>query len=252
MNNGRTGLLFVLLGMLSLWAGLIFGTIGAFQFLNPELFDFLPFFKSRPLHVSLVVAWIFLTAIGGIYYYLPNLNGVKLYSDRLPKWHLGIFIATGLTILGSYLVGKFGGREYWEFPPILSIPILISWILLGFNYFKTLFKVKNWPVYYWMWATGIVFFFITFCEANAWIVPYVRGNLVRELTLQWKSYGALVGSWNMLIYGTSIFLMEKISGSEQVSHSRLSFLMYFLGLTNLMFGWAHHTYIIPTAPWVKM
>ena len=252
MNSTKTGLLFMLWGMFSLWAGLIFGSIGAFQFVYPELFEFLPFFKSRPLHVSLVVAWIFLTAIGGVYHYLPKYGGVRLYSDRLPKWHLRIFLATGVAVLGSYVVGKFGGREYWEFPPVLAIPILFSWILLGFNYVKTVFKIKNWPVYYWMWGTGILFFFITFLEANAWLIPYVRGNLVRELTLQWKSYGALVGSWNMLVYGTSIFLMERISGSKEVSHSRLCFLMYFLGFTNLLFGWAHHTYIIPAAPWVKI
>ncbi len=148
MSKGKTGLLFILMGMISLWAGLIFGSIGAFQFVYPELFEFLPFFKSRPLHVSLVVAWIFLTAVGGVYYYLPKYSGVALYSDRLPKWHLGIFLATGLAVLGSYLLGKFGGREYWEFPPVLAIPILFSWVLLGINYVKTVFKVKNWPVYY--------------------------------------------------------------------------------------------------------
>ena len=238
--------------MLSLWAGLIFGSIGAFQFVYPELFEFLPFFKSRPLHVSLVVAWIFLTAVGGIYHYIPKYGGVSLHSAQLPKWHLGIFIATGLTVIGSYFAGEFGGREYWEFPPILSIPILFSWLLLGYNYIRTVFKIKNWPVYYWMWGTGILFFFISFMEANAWLVPYIRGNVVRELTIQWKSYGALVGSWNMLVYGTSLFLMEKISGDQSVSRSRLCFLMYFLGFTNLLFGWAHHTYIIPAAPWVKI
>ena len=31
----------------------------------------------------------------------------------------------------------------------------------------------------------------------------------------------------------------------------LSFFFYLLGLTNLMFGWAHHIYIIPTAPWIR-
>ncbi len=252
MSSSRTGLLFMVTGMLSLWAGMLFGTIGAFQFVYPDLFEILPFFKSRPLHVSLVVAWIFLAAVGGIYRYVPEYGNVRFYSERLPKWHLGIFVATGLTIIGSYVAGRFGGREYWEFPPILAIPILISWILLAFNYFRTLLPVRNWPVYYWMWATGIIFFFITFMEANAWVIPFVRGNLVRELTLQWKSYGSLVGSWNMLVYGTSIFLMERMGGSQTVSRSRISFLLYFLGFTNLLFGWAHHTYILPAAPWIRV
>jgi nitric oxide reductase subunit B len=31
----------------------------------------------------------------------------------------------------------------------------------------------------------------------------------------------------------------------------MAFLMYFLGFTNLLFGWAHHIYTVPTAPWVR-
>ncbi len=27
--------------------------------------------------------------------------------------------------------------------------------------------------------------------------------------------------------------------------------MYFLGLTNLLFGWAHHIYIVPSAAWIR-
>jgi nitric oxide reductase subunit B len=150
------------------------------------------------------------------------------------------------------MMGKFGGREYWEFPPLLAIPIIIGWLLFGFNYFKTVVKKKEpWPVYLWMWATGIFFFLFTFSESYLWLLPYFRDNVVRELTVQWKSYGALVGSWNMLVYGTAIFVMEKLSGDKTVALSRLTFLMYFLGLTNLMFGWAHHIYIVPSAPWIR-
>ena len=253
MKENKVGLWFMLIGQLALWAGLVFGTIGSVQFLDPEIFEVLPFFKSRPLHVSLVIAWIFLTAVGGIYYYLPMYSKIALYSPVLAKLHLGVFVLTGIAIIGSYLIGKFGGREYWAFPPVLAIPIILSWVMLGVNYFKTIIQFKGkWPVYYWMWATGIVFFFLTYLEANSWVIPYFRGNLIRELSVQWKAYGSLVGSWNMLVYGTSIFIMHKISGDDRVANSKLSFLMYFLGLTNLMFGWAHHIYIVPTEPWVRI
>lgn len=166
--------------------------------------------------------------------------------------HFGIFLITGALIIACYLLGKFGGREYWEFPALLAIPIFISWVLFGINYFKTIFrKVGQWPVYLWMWATGICFFLFTFTEAYLWLIPYFRNNLVRDLTVQWKAYGALVGSWNMLVYGTAIFVMEKIKGDENLASSKLAFLMYLLGLANLMFGWAHHIYIVPTAPWIR-
>ena len=228
-----TGLGFILLGLLALIASLAFGALGAFKYLYPEFLEALPFHKIRPLHVSLAVSWIFLTAVGGIYYYLPNFCRLGLFSVRAARWHFWIFLITGLAILASYLAGRFGGREYFEFPPVLSVPIFLSWILFGVNYFKTVRRQRSpWPVHYWMWGTGIVFFFLTFAEAHLWLVPYFRENMVREVTVQWKSYGALTGSWNMLVYGTAIFLMEKIGGDEAMARSKLAFGLYFLGIQN--------------------
>lgn len=244
--------LFILFAILSLLTGAIFGSISALHFIIPGFMDSIPFIKSRPLHVSLVVAWIFLSAVGGIYYYLPTYCQLPLFSKKLPRIHFWIFILTGIIILGCYLYGKFGGREYWEFPPALAVPILISWVLFGFNYFKTVLKkTGQWPVYLWMWGTGIFFFFFTFAESYLWVFPYFGNSIVRDITVQWKAYGALVGSWNMLVYGTAIFIMERINGDESVAKSRLSYLMYFLGFTNLLFGWAHHIYIVPAAAWIR-
>ena len=160
---------FILFAILSLLGGVMFGILGAFQFLMPVFFNWIPFIKSRPLHVSLVIAWIFLSSVGGIYYYLPKYCNVTLFSGKLQKIHLWIFVITGFGVIISYLVGYFGGREYWEFPPILAIPIIISWLLFGINYFKTVFtKTEPWPVYLWMWGTGIFFFLFTYLESNLW------------------------------------------------------------------------------------
>jgi nitric oxide reductase subunit B len=240
------------LGMLALAAGMLFGVIGGFQFLFPEFLQELLFTKTRPLHVSLVVSSIFLIAIGGIYFYLPRQICLPLFSARSARWHFWVFLFTGLAIIACYLSGRFGGREYFEFPPILSLPILITWLLFGVNFFKTVRQDKEpWPVYYWMWGTGIVFFFITYTEAHLWLIPYFRNTMVREIMVQWKSYGALTGSWNMLVYGTALYLATRISGCDKYARSRLAFALYFLGLFNLMFGWAHHAYAVPSQPWIR-
>ena len=254
MTNDVTfaGLRFMRLGMLALAVGMFFGVIGGFQFLFPDFLRELLFTKTRPLHVSLVVAWIFLIAIGGIYHYLPRQCGMKLYSERAVVWHFWIFVVTGLAILGCYLSGQFGGREYFAFPPVLSIPIFLTWILFGINYFMTVRQdKKSWPVYYWMWGTGIVFFFITYMEAHLYLIPYFRDTMVREIMVQWKSYGALTGSWNMLAYGTALYLATRISGSDQYARSKMAFGLFFLGFFNLIFGWAHHTYIVPSETWIR-
>jgi nitric oxide reductase subunit B len=260
--NRDIGINFMLVGIGSLVIGMTFGCLGALQHVYPELNDFFSFQKSRPLHVSLVIAWLYLGAVGGIYYYLPHKCGIPLYSNFLARLHLWIFMITGFIIIGCFIMGIFGGREYWAFPPVLAVPIVISWILFGYNFMKTIFTVKTtWPVYYWMWGTGILAFLFTYLESNLYLIPYFSESLVRDMTVQWKAYGALVGSWNMLIYGTAIFLMEKVSENSGISdleeeapkigHSKIAFLLFFLGFLNLLFGWAHHLYLLPSAGWIR-
>jgi nitric oxide reductase subunit B len=231
---------------------MFYGVIGGFQFLFPQFLQDLLFTKTRPLHVSLVISWIFLAAIGGIYFYLPRQCKLPLWSARAVNVHFWVFVVTGLAILFSYLTGKFGGREYFEYPAVLSIPIFLTWILFGDNNFNTVRKTTEpWPVYYWMWGTGIIFFFITFCEAYLWLIPYFRESMIREIIVQWKSYGALTGSWNMLVYGTAIYIASRIAGDEKIARSKMAYSLFFLGLFNLMFGWAHHTYLVPSQTWLR-
>jgi nitric oxide reductase subunit B len=254
MNSDRGAAAgFIVLAVASLWAGALFGVIGSWQHVIPGVIDLVPFVKSRPLHVSLVVAWIFMAAIGGIYYHLPRLVGAPLHSSLLAKLHLLLFVGTGLAIIGSYFMGRFGGREYWEFPPVLGMPIVLSWLLFMYNFFRTVARKKGpWPAYLWMWSTGLVFFLFTYLESNLWLFNWGGANVVRDLTIQWKAYGALTGSWNMLVYGTAMVLVERITRNTGVARSRLAYLLFALGFTNLLFGWAHHIYPVPSAPWLRI
>jgi nitric oxide reductase subunit B len=123
-------------------------------------------------------------------------------------------------------------------------------LIIGF--FSTVFKsVKDKPVYVWMWSTGIIFFLFTFIEQNLWHIPYFRNSFIKEMTIQWKSNGSMVGAWNQMIYGTAIFLMVKISGDETIAQSKKAYFSYFLGLTNLIFNWGHHIYNVPSASWIR-
>ncbi len=33
---------------------------------------------------------------------------------------------------------------------------------------------------------------------------------MRDITVQWKAMGSMVGSWNMLVYGTGFYVMKQI------------------------------------------
>jgi nitric oxide reductase subunit B len=243
----------LLLALFNLSIGLILGTIGGFQYILPDfLKEALAFQRTRPLHVYLVISWIFTAAQGGIYYYLPRICKRELF------WIKGAWIQFLLQILivglvlYNFFIGNFGGREYLEFPTWIGGIILCSWIPFAINFWGTLkpnYKIV--PVYIWSWSTGIIFFYVTMSESYLWIFDYFKGNIVRDVTIQWKALGSMVGSWNMLVYGTGMYVMERISGNTKTNQSKTAFFFYFLGFTNLLFNWGHHTYIVPAAPWVK-
>ncbi len=248
-----TSLGFISLALLALLMGAFFGILAGLQYIFPEfLKEVVAFDKMRPFHVSTVVGWLILCAIGGIYYYLTFTLKLKISSSKIARIHFLLFGLCALFIYVSLALNKMGGREYLEYYPLISIPILIGWILFAINYFKSTYKqVKQWPVYLWMWGTGIVFMIFHFSEAHFWLIPYFRENYIKDLTVQWKSYGSFIGSWNMLIYGTSIFLMAQTKGTDDLARGRKVYFFYFLGLINLMLGWAHHSYIVPMQDWIR-
>ena len=253
IDNKNIGRLFILLAICSLLLGLLFGVIGGMQYiLPPFLKDQLAFQKTRPLHVYLIINWIFSTSVGCIYYFLPAVTGRKLYSAAIAMAHFTLQVIILLIVVTGFLAGRFSGREYLEFPSWVSLLILFNWTLLMINFFASVpFKFNNAPAYVWMWATGILFYFITMLEAQLWLLPYFNNNIVRDLTIQWKALGSMVGAWNMLIYGTSMYVMETITKDKTVGRSKTAYFFYFLSLTNMMFNWGHHTYIVPSSPLVK-
>ncbi len=243
------GLLSIATGLVFLLAGVLFGALGGIFYLFPnELRDIIPFAKLRPLHVSSIIFWILFTAIGGLYLYLPKQK--KQTIQRLPVVQYILLLIAALAIPVFYALGIFGGREYWEFPPQLGLIIASSFVVLAIVFYKRIKKrpvIGKWPVYRWMWMCGILFFILSFAESYLWLLPYFEKNLVRDMAVQWKSYGSLVGSWNLLINGSALFVMEKISGNKKIARQPLAYAMFYLGLFNLMFNWGHHIYSLPVS-----
>lgn len=251
LKKVHIGKVFLLLALALLLTGLLFGLLASLNYILPgNLKDSLGFISLRPLHVSSVQFWILLGASGSVFCSLELLAKRK-FNQSLSLVQLFLWLTAIFGILRSYFLKDFGGREYWEFNPVWALPLAAAWLLFLINFFITVQPLRNWPVYVWMWMTGIVFFLFTFTENYLWIFPYFREHFVKDMTIQWKVNGSLVGSWNQIIYGTSFFVMTRISGSDSFTRSKLAFAMYFLGLFNLMFNWGHHIYTLPTAPYVR-
>jgi nitric oxide reductase subunit B len=246
-----TGKLFLVLALAMLVVGLFIGVLAAHSYILPGIGkNSFSFTQLRPMHVSAAVFWILSGAIGGVYCALGSITQQKP-SRVLSIAHVVVWVLGIVGVFYAYCTGKFGGREYWEFDPIFALPIACAWLIFLIQFIQIVKNIGKWPVYIWMWMTGIVFFLFTFTENYLWIFPYFREHFVTDMTIQWKVNGSLVGSWNQMIYGTAFFLMERISGDSKPALSRTAFVMYFLGLFNLMFNWGHHIYTLPTVSYVR-
>ncbi len=183
-----------------------------------------PFRTMRPLHVTLSTAWIFLAYLAALRVFVPRACGVTWRHPRLSKLSFWLMAAAGATAVGGYLTGRWTGREYVELVPAASAMILAAWALFLVAYFRTvLARPRPWPAYLWMWSCGLALFTVTFVEAHLWMLPYFRDNIARDLTVQWKSYGSLVGSWNLVVYGLALYLAERVSGDETTGTRPLAY-----------------------------
>ncbi len=251
-TENKIGKFFLAVALIMLTLGLIFGGIASISYISPGFASsWIGFVQLRPLHVSCIMFFILIGASGSVY---SGLNSLMPKSAYIPIAYLqlGLWLVAIIFILFSYSTKQFGGREYWEFPPKYAILIALAWLLFLYNFVTVVIKIKKWPVYIWMWMTGVFFFLLTFTENYLWEFPYFREHFVKDMTIQWKANGSLVGSWNQMIYGTAFFLMDKLSGNTAGSKSNLAFRMYFLGLGNLMFNWGHHIYTLPTENYIRV
>lgn len=232
---------------------LVFGVVAAIAFFAPNaVADVISFRQARPIHVSAALFWIISAAAGGIIYYQKQLHPERKQNEKSITGFGLTWMLTIVAVFVAYTFNYYGGREYWEFPPFLNLFLLIAWILLIIGLLPAIGRLKSHlPVYHWMWATGILFFLFTFIEQNLWHIPWFRESFLKEMTVQWKSNGSMVGAWNQMIYGTAIYIMVKISGDEKLATSRRAYASYFLGLTNLVFNWGHHIYNVPSAHWIR-
>lgn len=241
----------IALALTLLLLALVLGVLAAIAFLFEPAGRFLPFVQLRPSHVTAALFWILTGATAGVLHYKNAVLG-NHGSNRYHTLYLALWTGSLLAMFVAYALRKFGGREYWEFPPWIGLPLLLAWLMLMIDYFRAWWRRRpDPPLHVWMWTTGIVFFLVTFIEQNLWLLPWFRENYLREITVQWKSNGAMVGAWNQMIYGTALYLMTRISGDEGIARGPKVFAFWFLGLSNLMFNWGHHIYSVPTASWIR-
>ncbi len=247
-SYNKTGNLFLITALVLLMASVVFGFLGSLLYRYPEfLKDSIGLSGLRPMHVTAAVFWILLAATGAIYRSLEEINKQSNYKI-LHYVHWALWIIALIGIYYAYSTGSFGGREYWEYPPVFALLIGIAWVLFLVIFILKVRTIKKWPVYIWMWLTGIIYFLFIFIENYLWVIPYFRESFIKDMVIQWKAAGSIVGAYNMLVYGTAFYVMERISKKADTGFNTWAFALFFLSFFNMLFNWGHHLYLVPTNP----
>jgi nitric oxide reductase subunit B len=206
----------------------------------------------RPIHATSAFAWVFLGGVAIVYLYMYRTFGpFSPAVRRRIAWHAGLWAAAGIGIVVTLLGGRFSGREYLGYHPVFAGLIVAGWILFVWNFFgRGDCRLRGKPAYVYMWSVGIPFFLVTYTEGHLYLLDFVSERPLRDLAIQWKSAGTMVGSFNLLAYGSLMYISGCISGNERYAHSRTAFALFFIGLLNTFTNYGHHTYHLPQSPWI--
>ena len=250
-------LMFIRGGLIAIGITVLFGILGALYSV-PAL---APAFQSigldmrqlRPIHTAFAAAWIFLGGIAVVHRWLQDHGGMATPGDRLRlRVQILCWSIAGVGILATLMLRVGSGREYVGFHPVFSVFILVGWVCYAWNFFRIAGpRFFERPVYLTMWGVGMLFFMVTFIEQHMYLLPSVFGNPVQDLQVQWKASGTLVGSFNLFVYGSIIYIGERISRDTEYGHSRTAYALLGVGLLNSFTNFAHHTYHLPQSHLIK-
>lgn len=250
-------ILFIRGGLIAIGVTLVGGMLGALYSI-PSL---APAFQSlgldlrqlRPIHTTFASAWIFLGGVAVVHRWLQDYGGTATRGDRIRmRVQVLCWAVAGAGILATLIVGVGSGREYLGFHPVFSALILVGWLCYAWNFFRV--AGPNFferPLYLTMWGVGMLFFIVTFVEQHLYLLPGIFANPLQDLQVQWKATGTLVGAFNLFVYGSIIYIGERISGDPEYGHSKVAYALFGVGLLNSFTNFAHHTYHLPQDHLVK-
>lgn len=206
----------------------------------------------RPMHESFAFAWVFLGGVATVHGWLLCTGGALTSPERLRFAAMtGCWTAAGVGIFTSLSLGHFTGREYAGYHPFFGALIVAGWLLFAWNFFgRAGFSLRGKPAYIYMWTAAIPLFLITFCEANAYTLDWISRRPLRDIAVQWKANGVMVGAFNLLAYGSLMWVGGRMRGDDSYAYSPTAFVLFFVGILNTFTNYGHHTFHLPQTPWI--
>ncbi len=242
----KASLPFFILAAVAFIMASIAGVLASFEIAIPDLkYSIFPFEKLRPLHTFFPIVGVLAGSFGWIVYVATKeKKKITNTASKLSFLFLLLFFVVAGT---SLLVGGFSGREYFSWPPIYSIPLILSIVIscfLFFDHFKSLAKKS--PEGSWLIGFGIIFILIGLSESLGWLIPSIGNNFVKDLTLQWHGIDTFFAGLNALLYGVGVFVLQKDPKPLRKSW------LYVIAISSLLFTFGHHHYVSPQPHFLKI
>lgn len=237
---------FVIVGVVAL--------IVAAKFVMPSFLGTVEYFtygRMRPLHVNgMLFGWLLAADMGLMYYIVPRLCGVKLWSEKLGIATAALWNVIILSAVVCFVMGWNQGWEYAELPTILDVGVVVAWIMFGANIFLTVANRKYKAMYVSLWyAMGTILWTAFVYLTGNFATLFTTG--VNQANLNWMYVHNAVG----LIFtpvGLSIayYFIPKASNNPLYSHKLSMIGFWSLAFVYVWTG-AHHMLHGPISQWLQ-
>jgi cytochrome c oxidase cbb3-type subunit I len=230
------------------------GLLVATKFVLPEFMGNVPqltFGRLRPLHVNGVLfGWLLAADMGLVFFLIPRLCGNKLWSEKLGLASVALFDLVILCAVYALPMGQTQGLEYAELPLWLDVPVVIVWLMFGFNVFATVATRKHEKIYVSTWYImgAVIWTAFVYLTGNI-AVEFFSG--VNQMNLNWFYVHNAVGLiFTPLGIGIAYYFIPKASQAPLFSH-KLSMIGFWSIAFIYVWTGAHHMIHGPISQWLQ-
>lgn len=246
-------LIFLLVGML---VGVFISING---FLLPDYFkgEYIHFGRVRPVHVgSVTLLWLLSADIALVYYFVPRLCGVPLWSTKLAIFSSALWWFVNIIGNFSYPLGTNWGWEYAELPMMISfIPIkalfVVAWASLVVNILMTIWNRVIEKMYVSLWYTMGTLIWATVIVYAGWFhLVLIPGGMSR-INANFFYVHNLVGLiFTPMGLAAAYYFLPKMAKTPIYSHKLSMVGFWTIAFT---YGWigAHHIIHGPVSQWLQ-
>ncbi len=239
-------------GLVGMGAGVLIASQLNFWRLNFDL-EWLTFGRLRPLHTNAAIfAFVGNMMFAGIYYSTQRLCRVRMASDLLTKinfWGWQFMIVCAAI---SLPLGYSRGKEYAELIWPINILVAVIWLVFAANFFWTLAKRNEKPLYVGLWFYIATIVTITMLYVvNHLSIPTsfthsypIFGGVQDALVQWWYGHNAVAFFLTTPMLGIMYYFVPKAANRPVYSY-RLS-IIHFWSLV-FIYIWAGPHHLLNTA-----